>query len=568
MRHQSSVLSLLDRKDGNKSAAETSTSDTNAFGEVKGPFAQNAPIISVTPTRENQEGGPGPKPARHTYEGRDPSIQRMLDQMYVDNFPRDILEFGPMVQPIARSKARAVSAQSGEEHWRPEGRWIATFGEHKGPINRIVASPDHVFFITGGNDGCVRVWDTARLERNISHRSRQTHKHADGARVLALCFVENSHCFVSCASDGSVHVVKVDAVSTSGVVRYGKLRLVREHALAEGEFAVWCEHFRQESNSVLLVATNRCRILGIELRTMAALYSLDNPVHHGAPTCFCLDRKRNWLCVGTSHGAVDLWDLRFKMRLRGWGVPGKGAIYRMCIHPTKGRGKWICISGGTGQGEVTVWDLEKTTCREIYRASGNGRDGQGGGYSAWDVDEDEDYKKAEGMLGRFATNLESSEASNADRGVRAMVAGTGTAEGSRDVRHAFIITGGSDKKLRFWDISRIEMSRVFSGLAWDEQQPTYSATHPTTALALSVEKAHGHASSASGSDQAGGGRTGGGSSRGKGPSGRAPRSTVVSLQQQRLLQSHLDAILDVAVLEYPYTMSVSVDRSGSVFVFQ
>ncbi|OAQ71270.1 VPS15 protein kinase [Pochonia chlamydosporia 170] len=550
MRHQSSALSLLDRRDGNKSSAETGTSDANAFGQVEGPFAQGVGSpTSPTPTRDREGEGvkPAPRQVRHTYEGTDPNIQRMLDQMYIDNFPRDVLEFGPMVQPIARTKARAVSVQPGDNHWRPEGHLIATFGEHKGPINRIVASPDHVFFITGGNDGCVRVWDTARLERNITHRSRQTHKHADGAHVLAMCFVENSHCFVSCASDGSVHVVKVDTVSASGIIRYGKLRVVREYQLPEGEFAVWCEHFRQESSSVLVLATNRSSIVGIDLRTMTILYALENPVHHGTPTCFCVDRKRNWLCVGTSHGVVDLWDLRFKMRLRGWGVPGKGSIYRICIHPTKGRGKWVCISGGTGQGEVTVWDLEKTVCREIYRTSGN-KDGPKG-YSAWDVDED----KPEGMLGRFATNLENSEVTNADRGVRAMIAATGAAEDSRDVRHAFIVTGGSDKKLRFWDISRIENSCIYSGLPSDEPQPTFTVTHPTTGVALNIEKAH-RQGNATGDKRKG--------------SGRPPRSTVISLQQQQLLQSHLDAVLDVVLLEYPYTMSVSVDRSGVVFVFQ
>jgi phosphoinositide-3-kinase regulatory subunit 4 len=555
MRHQSSALSLLDRRDGNKSSAEIGTSDANAFGKVEGPFAPGAASTSPNPTGAQEGGRSAARQVRHTYEGTDPNIQRMLDQMYIDNFPRDVLEFGPMVQPISRTKARAMSAQPGDSHWRPEGHLIATFGEHKGPINRIVASPDHVFFITGGNDGTVRVWDTARLERNITHRSRQTHKHAEGAHVLALCFVENSHCFVSCASDGSVHVVKVDTVSVSGVIRYGKLRVVRQHLLPEGEFAVWCEHFRQESNSVLVLATNRSRILGIDLRTMATLYALENPVHHGAPTCFCVDRKRNWLCVGTSHGVVDLWDLRFKMRLRGWGVPGKGSIHRMCIHPTKGRGKWVCLSGGTGQGEVTVWDLEKIVCREIYRTSGN-KDGPKG-YTAWDVDED----KREGMLGRFATNLETSDAANADRGVRAMVAATGAAEDSRDVRHAFIVTGGSDKKLRFWDLSRIENSCIYSGLPSDEQQSTFTATHPSPNLALNVEKSHRHGSS-------GNATAAGDKSRGKSSNGRPPRSTVISMQQQQLLQSHLDAILDVVLLEHPYTMSVSVDRSGVVFVFQ
>ncbi|KAH7136493.1 hypothetical protein EDB81DRAFT_802334 [Dactylonectria macrodidyma] len=556
VRHQASALSLLDRKDKNKSVPQTGTTDANVFGEVEGPFAQPSPT-KATSSDGNEAERTAPRLSRHSYEGGDPSIQRMLDNMFVDNFPRDLIEFGPMVTPIKRTKANHVSLSPGEDPWKPQGQLVATFGEHRGPINRVLASPDHVFFITGGEDGAVKVWDTARLERNITHRSRQTHKHASGAPVVALCFIENSHCFVSCAGDGSVHVVKVDTVSATGVIRYGKLRILREYQLPTDEFAVWCEHFRQDSNSILILATNRSRILGIDLRTMSLLYVLENPVHHGTPTCFCVDRKRNWLCVGTSHGVVDLWDLRFKMRLRGWGLPGKGSIYRICIHPTKGRGKWICISGGTGQGEVTVWDLEKTVCREIYRTGGNKDASKESpkGYEAWDVDED----KPEGMLGRYATNIEFDEATNADRGVRAMVVGTAAAEDSREVRHAFIVTGGSDKRLRFWDLSRMERSFIYSGLMPDQTKPTYTTSHPTTALTLNSERFPRQGPTA---PNAGSG------AKPKSSSARPPRSTVISVQQQQLLQSHMDSILDVALLEYPYTMSVSVDRSGVVFVFQ
>lgn len=554
MRHQASALSLLDRKDGGKSIPETGTSDANAFGEMEGPFTQT---ITAQPTlAADSVATPRIKQAKHSYAGKDPNVQFMLDNMYIANFPRDVIEFGPMVEPISRRKSRAIRTQAAEERWRPRGTLVATFGEHRGCINRVVVSPDHMFFVTGGDDGAVKVWDTARLERNITHRSRQTHKHAHATRVLALCFIENSHCFVSCANDGSVHVVKVDTVSASGVIRYGKLRLLREYCLPEGEFTVWCEHFRQETSSVLILATNKSRVLGIDLRTMTLLYVLENPVHHGTPTCFCVDRKRNWLCIGTSHGIIDLWDLRFMVRLKAMGVPGKSAIYRISIHPNKGRGKWICVSGGAEHGEITTWDLEKGICREIYR-TGAVKDGSKT-YHAWDVDNE----KPEGILSRFATNLDIADSANADRGVRAIATGVTTGEDSRDIRHAFMISGGSDRKMRFWDISRFENSCVFSGLQPDEAQPTYSAAQLSPSLTLNTERFT-RQPALSGTSAAGG--TSGRSA--KTSNGRPARSTVISLQQQQLLQSHLDSIQDVALLEHPYTMSVSVDRSGTVFIF-
>jgi phosphoinositide-3-kinase regulatory subunit 4 len=566
LRHQPSAMNLMNRKDSAKSGPETSTTEANAFGEVEGPFSP-APtrMPSYPDTESNLDYAREQLRANHTYAGNDPNILKMLDAMYVDNYPHDILEYGPLVTPITRRKSnKATVSQPGDDGWKPSGRLVATFSEHTGAINRIVVSPDHQFFLTGGDDGCVKVWDTARLERNITHRSRLTHKHAAGARVLALCFIENTHSFISCASDGSVHVVKVDTVLSGINFRYPRLRLLREYQLVDGEFAVWCEHFKQEASSVLILATNKSVILGIDLRTMTLLYKLENPVHHGTPTCFCVDRKRNWLCLGTSHGVLDLWDLRFKMRLKGWGVPGKGAIYRLCIHPTKGRGKWVCVAGGTGQGEVTVWDLERTLCREIYRVGGN-KEGPKG-YEAWEVDED----RPEGMLGRFATNIEPAAMGNADRGVRAMIVGTGATDEQRDVRHAFIITAGSDKKLRYWDLSRIENSVVFSGLQPDEGRPTFTASHPTPSMTLNTERWPRQTSSANGGAAGSVATTTTTTSTPSrnSRSSRPPRSTVISLLQQQLLRSHLDAVVDVAMLESPYTMTVSVDRSGVVFVFQ
>jgi phosphoinositide-3-kinase regulatory subunit 4 len=562
LKHQPSAMSLLNRKESAKSGPETSTTQTNAFGEMEGPtmqLAQGRPSLATDTT----EASPVTRyRANHTYSGNDPSILKMLDAIYIDNYPHDLAEFGPLVTPVNRNKQNKMpGAPTNEEGWRPTGKLVATFSEHVGAINRVVVSPDHAIFLTAGDDGCVKIWDTARLERNMSHRSRQTHKHGAGAKVHALCFIENTHCFISCASDGMVNVVKVDTGNVGGSVRYGKLHILREYKLPDGEFAVWCEHFKQDVNSVLILATNKSRILGIDLRTMTLLYVLENPVHHGTPTCFCIDRKRNWLCLGTSHGVLDLWDLRFKMRLKGWGVPGKSSIYRVSIHPIKGRGKWVCVAGGTGQGEATVWDLERTLCREIYRVSGN-KEGPRG-YDPWEVDED----KPEGMLGRFATNIEPSGSGNADRGVRAMIAGTtspSAEEQQREVRHAFMITGGSDKKLRFWDLARIENSTVYSGLQHDEGRPTFTASHPTASMTLNTERLPRQAGGSGSSSSANGSAAGGPATA----RNRPPRSTVISFQQQQLLKSHLDAVTDVAVIESPYTMTISVDRSGVVFVFQ
>lgn len=554
LRTKPSAINLMSRGDSAKVMAETSTTSTNVLGKVEGPIFYN----NVDGSDQDKSSSQYQTRYRgvHNYTGNDPSILKMLDAMYAENYSNDGFEFGPRITPQRGGKINKFGAQDSDKVWNPEGTMVTTFSEHTGPLRHIAVAPDHTFFLTAGDDGCVKVWDTGRLERNITHRSRQTHTHGAGTKISTICFIENTHSFVSCASNGSINIVRVDCINSDGIMKYGKLRLLRDYKLPDEEMGVWSFHFRLELSSILLIATNQSRVLAIDPRKMEIVYVLNNPVHHGTPTCFVVDQKRQWLLLGTSHGVLDLWDLRFKMRLKAWGIPGATAIHRMNIHPSRGRGRWVCVAGGSSQGEVTVWDIEKAQCREVYRASGS-REGLKG-YDPWPVDED----RAEGMLGRFATAVEPNNSKNCDRGVRAMVTGPDNHDYGNNNKNGFIITGGSDRKIRFWDVQHIDQSMVVSGLDVDEARPTFTAAYPTAFLILNTERSRSGAhltpslssriSSSSKSAQ----------------NARPPRSTVISLQQQHLLKSHLDSILNIALLESPYNMIVSVDRSGVCFVFQ
>lgn len=565
--HKSSAINLLNRRDTSKTVAETSTTSATAVGTVDGPFSRGEyphPSSTLPDQAEQRQSPLAQRRGDHTYDGNDPNVMKLLDSLASEHYPADVVDFGPLVAPVIRRRVQKnADVPESEAPWRPDGTLVATFGEHIGPVNRVQPSPDHVFFITASDDGTVKVWDTSRLERNLAHRSRQTHKHADGAQVKCVTFVENTHTFVSCATDGTVHVVKVDCISSGDITKYGKLRLLRHYRLHDGEYAVWSTHFKAETNSVLLLATNTSRIIALDLRTMTVLYTFDNPVHHGTLTCFCVDKKHNWLLLGTSHGVLDLWDLRFRIRLKAWGLAGGTPIHRLHIHPLKGRGRWVCVAGGTGQNDITVWDIVDTQCHEVYHAGsshGNSKDSLKL-YEAWKVDEE----RPEGMLGRFATSLEPSSGGSVDRGVRALAVGTDAPDDGRESKYSFFLAGGSDRKVRFWDLARIEASTVVSGLDLEEGKPTFMASQPTPKLTVNTECLPQSGPTA---PNAGPNNKAQSNNVVKRGSGRPPRSTVISQQQQQLLKSHLDSILDVALLEYPCGMTVSVDRAGVIYVFQ
>jgi phosphoinositide-3-kinase regulatory subunit 4 len=603
IQHKPSAINLLNRRDTGKAYAETGMTSTNAFGKVDIPSQRATPSqspLSMARERPAQQAVPQQYHAGHSYSGNDPMILKLLDSVFAENYPTDLFDLGPYVKELdSRRPIMKASGEDADKPWRPEGVLVAMFGEHTAPVNRVVVAPDHAFFVTASDDGTVKVWDTTRLEKNLTPRSRQTHRHPAGSKVKCLTFVENTYTFVSGATDGTIHAVKVDYHNVNETVRYGKPQIVRQYQLPQSddgpvEYATWMEHFRSEAQSTLLIATNTCRILALDMKTMLPVYSLQNPVHHGTPTAFCYDRKHSWLLVGTSHGILDLWDLRFRVRLKAWGLPGGTAIHRLQVHPTKGRGRWVCVAGGSGHGsEITVWDVEKVQCREVYRVaspsvSASNTPAPNGSphshrspiannlavmntvsknYEPWRVDED----RPEGMLSRFASTSaagiepSSSPTGAGDRtGICALAVGFDMPDDGKDsTKCGFAISAGSDRKIRFWDLARPELSTIVSGLDNGSDgsvaaKPRYETVQPTPNLVVTTE----HMPNVS----AGTGRTG--STRKGSSGGRLPRSTVISLQQQQLLKSHLDSILDVAVLRMPYGMTVSVDRAGMVYVFQ
>ena len=443
LRPRSSAMNLINRKDSGKADAETSTTGENAFGKLDGPLqrqgttgsALSATVDAAAKSRSKSPFSPGSRTPvyapNHSYAGNDPKVLRLLDTHFAENFPVDQYDFGEprhQIDPeLPINKATDMLPQHGGTQdsvkakdagpWRPSGQLLTQFAEHTAGINRVCVAPDHAFFITASDDGTCKIWDTMRLEKNITPRSRHTYRHATGSKVKALCFVENSHAFISAADDGSIHAVRVDFKSIDGgeTTKYGRPTLVRDYQIpspsdsndqlngrdvpSQPEYAVHLHHYRTPtSQSILIAATSRHRILLIDLKNMEILHSMLNPIHHGSITTFVVDSKHQWLLLGTSHGILSLWDLRFKLHLRSFGTQYTARIDALAIHPSQRAGRCVLVSAA---GEISTWDVEKLVCREVIRPSTFNADIPNKPYEPWFPEEEAPEK----LIARFASDV-------------------------------------------------------------------------------------------------------------------------------------------------------------------
>lgn len=116
------------------------------------------------------------------------------------------------------------------------------------------------------------------------------------------------------------------------------------------------------AESILLYATSKGNICGLDLRTMEVIWTFKNPKSHGVITAMVTDKKYRWLLVGTSRGIFTLWDLRFRNQLRSWVHPTKSRISKLLLYPQKPL--WVIVAAG--KNEVSIWDVEKIECKEVF----------------------------------------------------------------------------------------------------------------------------------------------------------------------------------------------------------
>ncbi|XP_018329607.1 phosphoinositide 3-kinase regulatory subunit 4 [Agrilus planipennis] len=232
--------------------------------------------------------------------------------------------------------------------WRLRGSLVAHLHEHRGSITSLVSFPSSPLFASASVDSYVRIWDCAKMEgKNIANRSKQSYRTTGSVAAMTIC--ENGQSLAAATHDGSVMVVRVDANS--------KMSLVQSRQVDRDEdgCAVDVQCFDSGPQNLLVYATLYGSIVGWDLRAPGTAWRLENGLKNGVITSFCLDYYHNWLTLGTSSGYHIAWDMRFQLPITSIEHPSGARIRKVISHPTEH--SWI-ISSVQGNNEISMWNLE------------------------------------------------------------------------------------------------------------------------------------------------------------------------------------------------------------------
>ncbi|KAK3104962.1 hypothetical protein FSP39_014143 [Pinctada imbricata] len=340
-------------------------------------------------------------------------------------------------------------------NWKPKGILVAHLQEHRAAVNRIQVSHDHSFFATASNDGTVKLWECEKLEgKSVANRSKQTLKNTSnqGEKMRCLVFCEGSLSLAAASDAGTIYIYKIDSGKASITTEipvdkeeYGNIVDISHFDTGKSVRTSIClsvsvdkeeygnivdiSHFDTGAQSVLAYATVNGYLYGLDLRSNKEVWKLKNDPKSGLITSFAVHHSQCWLALGTSSGTHVCWDLRFQLPITSIVHPTGARVRRLVAHPQEQ--SWI-ISATQGNNEVSMWDVETGTRQKVLWASP-------------------------------APPLSQNQASqHSVYGVHVAVTDT----------NVFMLTGGSDMRARFWDVSYPANSYILAGAATDPLQQT------------------------------------------------------------------------------------------------
>ncbi|KAF5481940.1 hypothetical protein F2P56_002550 [Juglans regia] len=338
--------------------------------------------------------------------------------------------------------------------WRPRGVLVAHLQEHRSAVNDIAITSDHNFFVSASDDSTVKVWDSRKLEKDISFRSRLTY-HLEGSRALCATMLPSSAQVIVGACDGMIHMFSVDHFSRglgNVVEKYSGIADIKKKDVKEGAILSLLTYSADSSFSqMVLFSTQNCGIHLWDTRKNSSSWTLKATPEEGYVSSLVNGPCGNWFVSGSSRGVLTLWDLRFLVPVNSWQYSLPCPIEKMCpfapfVPPQNASVSTTArplIYVAAGCNEVCLWNAENGSCHQVLRVTNYDNDAEMGD-GPWALARPSSKSNPKSDLRRNVNpRYRVDELNEPSRlpGIRSLLPLPG----------GDLLTGGTDLKIRRWD---------------------------------------------------------------------------------------------------------------------
>ena len=390
--------------------------------------------------------------------------------------------------------ARSVNtATNNMRQWIPkEDNLVGNTGvsEHTGPVNRLAVSEDQSFFVSASYDGTSRVFELQQVQDSggdihscLTYEGHKYDNQMSTVRINDVAVLDHSHSVATAASDGSVHVWRVDMVSSNQQNQQMKRPRVSGQSTLrninpdEGEVLA-VSHFNTSSASILAFATQQGNIHSLDLRSAREPFTLNLRPELGYMTDMEVGKDKNWIVAGTSRGYIGLWDVRYQTLVKLWRHSRDSPIKRLAdafggsIDEQQSR---PLVFTGCDNNEAALFDVSTGGCLQCYRVLDSSLS-----YVDQSALPDDcmsiPYLENINIPSRYGKPLVSLDMS-IQVASRCPAGGSATVNalvGSINLQGpSYLMMGGSDHMIRYWDLNSSSKSSCVSGLERNQPPPSF-----------------------------------------------------------------------------------------------
>lgn len=268
--------------------------------------------------------------------------------------------------------------------WRPRGVLVAHLQEHRSAVNDIAISTDHSFFVSASDDSTVKVWDSRKLEKDISFRSRLTYS-LEGSQALCAAMLQGSAQVVVGACDGTIHMFSVDYISRglgNVVEKYTGIADVKKKNVDEGAILSLLNYSADvDSRPMIMYSTQNCGIHLWDPITNSNVWNSKVNPEEGYVSSLVTSPCGNWFVSGSSRGVLTLWDLRFCLPVHSWQYSVACPIEKLCLfllpsNTAISTAARPLVYVAAGCNEVSLWNAENGSCHQVLRVVSNDSDAE------------------------------------------------------------------------------------------------------------------------------------------------------------------------------------------------
>ncbi|GAB5365322.1 hypothetical protein AAMO2058_001047700 [Amorphochlora amoebiformis] len=266
--------------------------------------------------------------------------------------------------------------------WIPKGILVAE-ARHDGAVSGIAVCDDNRWLLSGSADGSMRIWDVGRfaqIKDRLGVRAEAVYDSV-GSRVTGVTICGGTRRAAGVADDGSVHAFVVD---------YGQnfsLRGAKKLDTKSKGNATTVSHADTLSKSLLLYGTKSGRVHCWDFRRNKEAFVLDLAMFtddigtkcFGSVTASTVGPSGYTLFVGTSHGFVILWDIRYQQATSIWRHSSNSPI--VCLAVASGDAMPARVQTNTkapmvlvsvkGVDEISAFCVLTGVCRAIFKVVGS-----------------------------------------------------------------------------------------------------------------------------------------------------------------------------------------------------